>query len=260
MTGSHISYGLDHEEIVLSPAGQEIQDRKERLDTPDPIWLAATSAAFVSDNSIFGFTSPMVGGRERFEVGVTGGDLNFATLLLDFRRYLFRKPVTLAFRGMHYGRYGGDAKSDLLSPLFLGYQTLVRGYEPTSFSAQECTAPAPVSGECPEFVRLRGTKIAVFNAELRVPLFGNERLGLIPFSFLPTELALFADAGAAWGLEDPLTLEWARRTTARVPVASAGLSARVNLLGALVLEFYYAYPFQRPVKGGHFGFDIAPGW
>ena len=28
----------------------------------------------------------------------------------------------------------------------------------------------------------------------------------------------------------------------------------------VVLEAYYAYPFQRPQKGWHFGFNLAPGW
>jgi hypothetical protein len=43
-------------------------------------------------------------------------------------------------------------------------------------------------------------------------------------------------------------------------VVSAGLSTRLNLLGYAVLEIYYAYPFQRPEKGWHFGFNLAPGW
>jgi hypothetical protein len=34
----------------------------------------------------------------------------------------------------------------------------------------------------------------------------------------------------------------------------------VNILGYLVLEIYYAYPFQRPERGAHWGFNIAPGW
>jgi len=28
----------------------------------------------------------------------------------------------------------------------------------------------------------------------------------------------------------------------------------------MVLEAYYAYPFQRPEKGPHFGFVLSPGW
>jgi hypothetical protein len=34
----------------------------------------------------------------------------------------------------------------------------------------------------------------------------------------------------------------------------------MNLFGYLVLETYYAYPFQRPEKGGHFGLQLNPGW
>ena len=29
---------------------------------------------------------------------------------------------------------------------------------------------------------------------------------------------------------------------------------------AMVLEVYYAHPFQRPGKGSHFGFQLQPGW
>jgi hypothetical protein len=46
----------------------------------------------------------------------------------------------------------------------------------------------------------------------------------------------------------------------RVPVFSAGISARVNVLGYLVVEAYYVKPFQRPGVGSHFGFQIQPGW
>jgi hypothetical protein len=31
-------------------------------------------------------------------------------------------------------------------------------------------------------------------------------------------------------------------------------------MGFAVLEMFYAYPFQRPHKGFHFGFNLAPGW
>jgi hypothetical protein len=38
------------------------------------------------------------------------------------------------------------------------------------------------------------------------------------------------------------------------------MTARINLLGFAVFEAYYAYPFQRPDRGAHFGFQLAPGW
>jgi hypothetical protein len=41
---------------------------------------------------------------------------------------------------------------------------------------------------------------------------------------------------------------------------SAGVSTRVNLFDALILDVFYANPFQRPLKGGFWGFQLAPGW
>ena len=98
------------------------------------------------------------------------------------------------------------------------------------------------------------------NLELRVPFIGVEQYGLINFKFLPTELVLFADGGVAWDDQNPATLEWSRSSAERTPVFSTGVSARFNVLGFLILEAYYAYPWQRPEKGWHWGFNIAPGW
>jgi len=222
--------------------------------------MATGSAAFVRDNSQFGFTSPVVGQRMRLEVEGNVGSLDFANALADIRQYLFAEPVTLALRGVHFGRYGPDAEDDRLTPLFLGHGTFVRGYSFESFDGNECT---PVPGEpeaCPEFDRLIGSRMAVANVELRVPLFGTEQLGLIPFRFLPTDLAVFADAGVAWTSEEGVDLELTSRSVDRIPVVSSGVSMRFNLFGRLVAEVYYAIPFQRPEKSGVWGFQLAPGW
>ena len=48
--------------------------------------------------------------------------------------------------------------------------------------------------------------------------------------------------------------------TARVPLFSSGAGARFNILGFMILEAHYVYPWQRPEKGGHWGFVLAPGW
>jgi hypothetical protein len=45
-----------------------------------------------------------------------------------------------------------------------------------------------------------------------------------------------------------------------VPVFSTGVSARFNVMGFMILEAYYALPFQRPTKGWHWGFQVSPGW
>jgi len=107
---------------------------------------------------------------------------------------------------------------------------------------------------------LLGSRIAVTNFEMHFPLFGVRQFGLINFPFLPTDFGPFFDAGVAWSKNEPADFTFNRSTPRRVPVFSTGLSARMNILGYMILEAYYAYPFQRPEKGPHFGFVLSPGW
>lgn len=225
------------------------------LESPDGLHLIQPQAAFVGDWSFFGFTSPVAGARYRGELGATFGTITFGSLLLDYRHYFFANPLTFALRGLSYGRFGNDEDLDRLTPLFIGRESFVRGYSSNDFTNDDCSGPG-----CPEFYRLMGTRMAVANAELRIPVLGTEDLGLLTFPYLPLEITGFADAGVAWtATEDPV-LDFKRRTDERVPVFSAGVSARANILGYLVVEVFYAYPFQRPDRGWHFGWQIAPGW
>lgn len=279
---TRLAFNRELRSLVVSPIGQIIDEQRtsDNDNSPKPLNFFEGAAALVGDNSNFGFTSPVVGQRYRFELSPTLGTLQYGTALADYRRYLFAQPVTFAFRAMHYGRYGKDGSSDRLTPLFLGYETFVRGYAVESFDPEtECARPTRLSAtvsECPAFDRLIGSRVAVASFEIRVPLFGVPGLGLINMPFLPTEISPFVDAGLAWfgsgarlrGTDGMATtvppkrprLAFDRNTSDRVPVVSAGLSARFNILGYLILEAYYAYPFQRPEKGAHFGFNIAPGW
>jgi Tol biopolymer transport system component len=264
-------YAFHQEAITYSyfggvPTGQVVM---RELDAPDPLHFAEASIAYVGDNSFFAFTGPVAGQRFRFEISPTFGSYTFQTALADYRRYLMVQPVTLAGRVMHYGRYGRDAEVRLedgrffMPPIYLGYEPLVRGYSRESFEiSRECarTTDQPTEMWCPAFERLIGTRIAVANLELRIPLFGVPEYGLINFPYLPLEVSPFFDAGVAWSGDDTPTLEFTRRSPGRVPVFSTGVSARANILGYLVLEAYYAYPFQRPDKGWHWGFQVAPGW
>ena len=118
----------------------------------------------------------------------------------------------------------------------------------------------PNSPSCPEYDRLFGSRIAVLNLELRVPLLGTRDFGLFRAPAFPTEGVLFVDIGAAWSSGDPVTWEFKRNTTERVPVVSAGVAARILLGGFLPIQFYYAVPFQRPPEDRMFGFVISTGW
>ncbi|HSL71995.1 MAG TPA: BamA/TamA family outer membrane protein, partial [Longimicrobiales bacterium] len=265
LNGGFTRYSFDREIrrfLVHAQTNQVLDEDMIDEDSPPALNLFETAAAWVGDNSYFAFTSPIAGQRFRFEVAPTFGSLQYQSVLADFRRYFFMRPASFAVRGLHYGRYGKDADDVRLSPLFLGYETLVRGYSIESFEAAECsTGSGPGASDCPEWERLIGTRIAVASLELRLPLIGTEELGLINFPFLPTEIAPFVDAGVAWDENRNPSFEFARTSTAtNIPVVSAGVSARFNILGYLVLETYYAYPFQRPNKGWHFGFNLSPGW
>jgi hypothetical protein len=256
----YVHFQLQRDAYTIDAAGNyTLVAQGQTLPTPAGVSLASAGAAFVGDYSTFGLTSPVAGARYRFGVSESGGSLVFTTVTADYRHYFLANPITVAFRAIHYGRYGKDADSPDFYPYYLGdpYLDFVRGYDPNSFSAREC----PSSGSsCPVFDRLVGSKIAATNFEIRIPVLGVSQYGLINFPYLPTEVAPFVDAGVAWANGSPPTFKLAENSSAREPVISSGVSVRVNLLGYLVGEVYAAYPFMRPRAGWQYGFQLLPGW
>ena len=279
--GTRLAWELQLDSAVLDPTGSFIVSRGSRnAEGPDPLMYAQGSAAFVGDNSFGGFTGPISGGRFRVEAAPTFGTVVFNTALADVRRYFFMRPLTFAVRGLHYARYGKDADNyERLTPLYLGEQTLIRGYAPGSIELLECDAEvAGADNQCPVVERLLGSRLAVFNLELRIPVFGTSAFGLIDFPYLPMEVSPFFDAGLAWTSDQSPVLqlqsgasEEENCTTQstpnaffpcaqRIPVFSTGVSFRFNLMGYTVIEAYVAKPFQRPTKNWVLGLQFAPGW
>jgi hypothetical protein len=110
--------------------------------------------------------------------------------------------------------------------------------------------------------------MGVASAEVRLPFLGTDQLGLFNFPYLPTEIVAFGDAGIAWTSEDLRDFTFTNSsiqqsngfgTSPARPVFSVGVSARVNLLGALVFETFYARTFQR-ANDWDFGVLLRPGW
>jgi outer membrane protein assembly factor BamA len=155
---------------------------------------------------------------------------------------------------MHYARYGRGGEDYRLSPLYLGYPQFVRGYDIGSFDTSECLASA--SSACPAFDRLLGSRMLVGNLELRFPLLRPFGVRQNMYGPVPLEVALFGDGGVAWTSDDTPTFFGGRRT----PVASTGVTFRVNLFGFAVAQFDIARPLQRPGKGWIFGFSLNPGF
>lgn len=112
------------------------------------------------------------------------------------------------------------------------------------------------------YSHLSGSRIAVVNAELRIPMTGPKTLALFGSKYFMTDLNLFFDVGLAWSRGDKPKITWEKAAfNQRVPVFSAGMSVRVNILGYLIIEPYFAIPFQ---NGGwqnkKIGLNFVPGW
>ena len=250
-----ISFDQDVESLFFSPiTGQFLGEEKEELPRPDALNLGEATAALVYDSSVFGATSPIIGQRYRFEYSQAAGSLLYSGFLADYRKYFMpARPLTFAVRGLHYGRYGRDGEDVRLSPLFVGYPGLVRGYEMGSWEASECETT--VMSDCEAFDRLVGSRMALGSAELRVPLLGlfNPRA---MYGRLPIEIGVFADAGVAWTNDtEPGFLggdrEWVR---------SVGAVLRFNAFGYAVGELDYVRPLDRPGRGWMWQFNLTPGF
>ncbi|HWO88431.1 MAG TPA: hypothetical protein VNL98_04695 [Gemmatimonadales bacterium] len=223
-------------------------------------YFVQPSIALVFDNSLFGFTSPFYGRRSRFELSRTIGDWSYTQLLGDYRRYdyLGLPFFNLASRLLFLGRFGRNENE---FPVFLGSSELVRGYTYASFRRSECgtTAVQSLSG-CGAVDQLIGSRIAVANIELRVPLIRNLTLGVLPIGFPPIEGALWFDAGVAWTAGS--NVRWSRSPeedqSVRAPVSSYGVGLRANILGFLILRVDYAVPRQRPQQGGYWIVSLGP--
>jgi Tol biopolymer transport system component len=218
------------------------------------------SIAHVHDNTLFGYVGPFAGARSRFSVSPAFGSWQFTAGLVDYRRYLFFRPITIAVRGMMFGRFGHDADR---FPVFLGSTELIRGYTAGSIRNHECVVnpQAGVQTGCAELDQLIGSKIAVANVELRFPLTRSLVLGFLPVGFPPIEGALFYDIGMAWN--DASTVKWNRTATedpvlVRTPLRSWGGSIRANVFGLLIMRLDYTKPLDRQLKHSYWTISLGP--
>jgi outer membrane protein assembly factor BamA len=161
---------------------------------------------------------------------------------------------TVAARLVHYGRYGSGGQDRRLYPMYIGYPTLVRGYDVGTIDASECVADATSS--CPIFDRLIGSRMLVANLEFRFPLMRPFGASQSMYGPLPLEVALFADGGVAWDRGEKPSLFGG----AREGVSSVGAALRANFFGFAVGEFAFSRPLHRPGRGWIFQFNLAPGF
>jgi len=251
-------YRIDrYETIYDSYTGFYYGQTKKKLDAPDGFSMQRLDAAFVSDNSIFGYASPLSGHRSRIQVEKFFGKFGHFSTYIDYRKYFRIKPITLAARILQYGRYGRGAEEGILYPLYLGYPWFIRGYDNRNIYES-------MSIEETNYVvnQLYGSQMILGNIELRIPVTGPERLAPIKLNSIMSELSLFLDAGMAWFSDSGVSFSYnPDKPLTSIPVYSIGASLRINLLGAIVVEPFYAWPFQgNGLSKGGFGINFIPGW
>jgi hypothetical protein len=233
---------------------------------------ANANIALVGDNSYFGTTAPLAGHRFRLSVEHFIGNDNYTGFLADGRKYFWIKPFSFAFRGTSYLRWEKNTNS--VYPLFLGNMGFVRGLGSVLNN--------DVADLGLTFSQLLGSKLMMGSFEIRLPFTGPKRLALIPSSFLLSDLNLFVDSGVTfdhfreWAEGKPIDAVQRDEdgniildpdgnpiyeviTAKPTLVTSVGVSLRVNLFGALIVEPYYA----RTLLDGsrfRFGLNFIPGW
>jgi Tol biopolymer transport system component len=242
-----VAFNRDVRERVYDRATDELISRNDYEETlAKSLRLAEFSAAIVRDTSFYGATSPILGARSRFEMRTTRGSLQFNTAVADWRRYMMPvRPVTVALRALHIGRYGPDAEHIQLAKYYAGYQQLIHGYGFGRFEPGECGALGPNS--CAVFDRLIGSRLLVMNAEVRAPLIGLFRGEIQYGSYVPLEIAAFYDAGVAWSIGSKPALFGGTRELVR----SYGAALRANIFGFITLELAASRAIDRvgrPIK------------
>jgi hypothetical protein len=247
----HTRYRRSVRSAVRSLTSGRILDRTTMaVSGGEPATIGEATAAFVGDTAVYGPTGPILGGRYRFEVASTFGELAVTRVLLDHRRYFMPvKPYTIATRLVHMGQYGPDKDDPRLLPAFLGSRSFVRGY---GWSALRCD-PGP-QGECGAFEELLGSRLLVGNVEVRLPVMGM-RSRDIRYGPVPLEGFLFADSGLVWSRSPA----FARSGTERRIVSSFGAGVRVNALG-LPLEIGAVRALDAPARGWSFDMSFRTGF
>ena len=166
---------------------------------------------------------------------------------------------------MFIGRFGGDTAFQYR--YFLGFPEFLRGYTGGSFRRNECLSQRPEEILiCDDLDQMIGSRLALFNAELRFPLIRGLALGLIPIGFPPIEGAVFFDAGMAWNNGSTIVWPWdgerdaaANKREVRTPLKSWGFSIRANLGGVIIFRLDWTRPLDRPAyKKGYWTLNIGP--
>jgi hypothetical protein len=215
--------------------------------------------ALVSDNTLFGYTGPVMGRRYRLQVTPVTGAYRWIEYLADYRRYdpVVFNYLTIASRLYADLSIGPDEEA---FPKYIARPDFVRGYDRNSTFYLSC----PVVGANPtncSAVQLLGSRVAVANIEARFPLLRKVPLGFAPFDLPPVDGLFFYDAGLAWSSGQKVFGSRPGNydvSVDRFPVRSYGAGLRVNLFNYAILRWDYAIPVDQIGHKGVWTWSLWP--
>jgi Tol biopolymer transport system component len=215
--------------------------------------------ALVSDNTLFGYTGPVMGRRFRLQVSPVRGSYDWIQYLVDYRRYdpIVFNYLTLATRFYSDLSVGSDETE---FRKYIARPDFVRGYDRNSTFYLSCPVVGANPSNC-SALQLLGSRVAVANVELRFPLVRRLELGFLPVDLPPLDGLFFYDAGLAWSRGQSVTL---RRPAdynvdaQRYPLRSYGLGLRLNLFNYAIVRWDYAVPIDQPAHKGVWTWSLWP--
>ena len=222
---------------------------------------AEAHVAYVSDNTLMGYTGPIFGRRYRLQVTPVVGGLNWMEYLADYRRYdaIIFNYLTLATRAYTKISVGPDEDQ---FRTYIARPDYVRGYDRNNLLFQSCPLIGASSVNC-SATQLLGSRVAVANAELRFPLVRRFELGLLPIALPPLEGLFFYDAGLAWSKDQTVygqKPELYDASKQRYPLRSYGFGLRLNLFNFAILRWDYAVPLDQAGKRGFWTWSLWPSY
>jgi hypothetical protein len=225
---------------------------------------ASPYVAYVSDNALYGPTSPIYGHRYRLEIGSNFGTQGWMSYTADIRRYdaIVFSYLTLAthlYANVNVGSGESLFPQYLAQPYNPGY---IRGYDREAYLSSNCGVigtSTTASSSC-SATQLLGSRIAMGSVELRFPLIRRFDLGFLPITMPPVDGEFFYDAGMAWAGGQSVTLTQPANydpTTMRYFLRSFGYGVRVNVFNIALLKFDYAIPRDSFNNKGYWNWSIG---
>jgi hypothetical protein len=215
--------------------------------------------AYVSDNTLFGYTGPVLGRRYRLQISPVIGSFNWIEYLADYRRYdpIIFNYLTVATRFYSSVSMGANETE---FPKYVARPDFVRGYDRNNAFNASCPVFGANTSNC-SAVQLLGSRVMVANAELRFPLVRQFELGLLPISLPPLDGLVFYDAGVAWSRGQSLSMSRPDNydlTKQRYPLRSYGFGLRLNLFNYAIVRWDYAVPLDAPGRKGFWTWSLWP--